>query len=115
MRFKSEASEACRSLRWRNEHGVPCGTVWTSASRRRRRPLQEAGERGDGDFRLAPQIELEVTEVAVADVLASAVELVMGKATGVDAAIIRGVDPAWFRDASVRAELVRPAAEDLFR
>jgi len=39
----------------------------------------------------------------------------MGKATGVAAAIIRGVDPAWFRDASVRAELVRRVAEDLFR
>jgi len=29
--------------------------------------------------------------------------------------IIRAVDPAWFRDASVRAELVHPAAEDMFR
>ncbi len=58
---------------------------------------------------------LEVTEVAVADELAAAAELVMGKATGVAAAVIRGVDPSWFRDASVRAELVRPPAEDLFR
>jgi coenzyme F420-0:L-glutamate ligase/coenzyme F420-1:gamma-L-glutamate ligase len=58
---------------------------------------------------------LEVTEVAVADELASAAELVMGKATGVAAAVIRGVDPSWFRDSSVRAELVRPPAEDLFR
>ena len=48
--------------------------------------------------------------MVVADVLASAVELVMGKATGVAAP-----SSAWFRDASVRAELVRPAAEDLFR
>ena len=58
---------------------------------------------------------LEVTEVAVADELAAAAELVMGKATGVAAAVIRGVDPSWFRDASVRAEIVRPPAEDLFR
>jgi len=58
---------------------------------------------------------LEVTEVAVADELASAAELVMGKAAGVAAAIIRGVDPSWFRASSVRAELVRPPAEDLFR
>ena len=58
---------------------------------------------------------LEVTEVAVADELASAAELVMGKATGVAAAVIRGVEPSWFRDASVRAEIVRPPAEDLFR
>jgi len=58
---------------------------------------------------------IEVTEVAVADELAGAAELVMGKATGVPAAIIRGVDRSWFRDASVRAEIVRPPAEDLFR
>jgi len=58
---------------------------------------------------------LEVTEVAVADELASAAELVMGKAGGVAAAVIRGVEPSWFRDSSVRAELVRPPSEDLFR
>ncbi len=58
---------------------------------------------------------LEVTEIAVADELASAAELVMGKAGGVAAAIIRGVEPSWFRDSSVRAEIVRPPAEDLFR
>ena len=58
---------------------------------------------------------LEATEVAVADELASAAELVMGKATGVAAVIIRGVDPSWFRDSSVRDEIVRPANEDLFR
>ncbi|HUR23759.1 MAG TPA: coenzyme F420-0:L-glutamate ligase [Acidimicrobiales bacterium] len=58
---------------------------------------------------------LEVTEVAVADELAGAAELVMGKSTGVAAAIIRGIDRSWFRDASVRSEIVRPPAEDLFR
>ena len=58
---------------------------------------------------------LEVTEVAVADELASAAELVMGKAAGIAAAVIRGVDPAWCRPSSVRAEIVRPPGEDLFR
>jgi coenzyme F420-0:L-glutamate ligase/coenzyme F420-1:gamma-L-glutamate ligase len=58
---------------------------------------------------------LEVTEVAVADELAAAAELVMGKASGIAAAVIRGVDPTWFRTSSVRAEIVRPPAEDLFR
>jgi coenzyme F420-0:L-glutamate ligase/coenzyme F420-1:gamma-L-glutamate ligase len=58
---------------------------------------------------------LQVTEVAVADELASAAELVMGKSSGVPVAIVRGVDAAWLRDASVRDELVRPPAEDLFR
>jgi coenzyme F420-0:L-glutamate ligase/coenzyme F420-1:gamma-L-glutamate ligase len=59
--------------------------------------------------------ELQVTEVAVADELASAAELVMGKARGVPAALVRGVDPAWLRESSVRDELVRPPSEDLFR
>jgi coenzyme F420-0:L-glutamate ligase/coenzyme F420-1:gamma-L-glutamate ligase len=53
--------------------------------------------------------------VAVADELAAAAELVMGKASGVPAAIVRGVDGAWLRESSVRAELVRPPQEDLFR
>jgi coenzyme F420-0:L-glutamate ligase/coenzyme F420-1:gamma-L-glutamate ligase len=59
--------------------------------------------------------ELEVTEVAVVDELAGAADLVLGKATGMPAAVIRGVDPTWFRRGSVRDEIVRPPAEDLFR
>jgi len=59
--------------------------------------------------------ELQVTEVAVADELAAAAELVMGKADGVPVAIVRGVDPAWFRESSVHSEIVRSPAEDLFR
>ena len=58
--------------------------------------------------------ELQVTEVAIADEIASAAELVMGKSSGIPAAIVRGLDPSWFRDSSVR-ELVRAASEDLFR
>jgi coenzyme F420-0:L-glutamate ligase/coenzyme F420-1:gamma-L-glutamate ligase len=59
--------------------------------------------------------ELQVTEVCVADELAAAAELVMGKATGVPVAVVRGVDPSWLREASVAAEIVRPPGEDLFR
>jgi coenzyme F420-0:L-glutamate ligase/coenzyme F420-1:gamma-L-glutamate ligase len=58
---------------------------------------------------------LEATEVCVADELASAAELVMGKDRGVPAAVLRGVDPGWFRPASVASEIVRPPSEDLFR
>lgn len=58
--------------------------------------------------------ELQVTEVAVADEVASAAELVMGKAAGVPVAIVRGLDPTWLREGSAR-ELVRPSADDLFR
>ncbi|MGH9086092.1 MAG: coenzyme F420-0:L-glutamate ligase [Acidimicrobiales bacterium] len=58
---------------------------------------------------------LQVTEVCVVDELAAAAELVMGKATGIAAAVVRGVDPAWLGRGDVRAEVVRPAHEDLFR
>jgi coenzyme F420-0:L-glutamate ligase / coenzyme F420-1:gamma-L-glutamate ligase len=59
--------------------------------------------------------ELAVTEVCVADELAGAAELVMGKSSGIPVAIVRGVDPSWLRDGSVRDEVVRPYQEDLFR
>jgi coenzyme F420-0:L-glutamate ligase / coenzyme F420-1:gamma-L-glutamate ligase len=57
--------------------------------------------------------ELEVTEVAVADELASAADLVMGKASGVPAALIRGYDGP--RGDGRATNLVRPVDEDLFR
>jgi len=59
--------------------------------------------------------QLHVTEVCVVDELAGAAELVMGKATGVAVAVVRGVDPEWLREGSVRAEVVRSPQEDLFR
>ncbi|MEJ5254697.1 MAG: coenzyme F420-0:L-glutamate ligase [Acidimicrobiales bacterium] len=59
--------------------------------------------------------ELQVTEVAVADELASAAELVMGKAAGIPVAVVRGVDRRWLRESSVRGEIVRAPGEDLFR
>jgi coenzyme F420-0:L-glutamate ligase/coenzyme F420-1:gamma-L-glutamate ligase len=59
--------------------------------------------------------ELAVTEVCVADELAGAAELVMGKAAGIPVAIVRGVDPTWLREGSVREQFVRPYQEDLFR
>jgi len=59
--------------------------------------------------------ELQVTEVCVVDELASAAELVMGKATGVAAAVVRGIDPTWLGRGEVHAEVVRPSQEDLFR
>ncbi len=55
------------------------------------------------------------TEVALADELAAAADLVMGKATSIPAAVIRGVNRSWLRESSVRDELVRPPREDLFR
>jgi coenzyme F420-0:L-glutamate ligase/coenzyme F420-1:gamma-L-glutamate ligase len=58
---------------------------------------------------------LDATEVCVADELAGAAELVMGKDRGIPAAVLRGVDPGWLRPASVAEEIVRPPDEDLFR
>jgi coenzyme F420-0:L-glutamate ligase/coenzyme F420-1:gamma-L-glutamate ligase len=57
---------------------------------------------------------MQVTEVAVADEVASAAELVMGKSSGIPVAVVRGLDPEWFRESAVQ-ELVRPPQEDLFR
>ena len=56
--------------------------------------------------------ELHATVIAVADELAGAAELVMGKTDGVPAAVIRGVDARG--DGNAR-ELVMPADRDLFR
>jgi len=57
--------------------------------------------------------ELHVTEVAVVDEIAAAADLVMGKASAVPAALVRGatLPPGEGR----AADLVRPADEDLFR
>ncbi len=59
--------------------------------------------------------ELMVTEVCVADEIASAADLVCGKANNVPVAVVRGVNPEWLRRASVRSEIIRDPAEDLFR
>ncbi len=59
--------------------------------------------------------ELQVTEVAIVDELAAAAELVMGKATGVPVAVIRGVDASWFGEGGVQTDVVRKPADDLFR
>ena len=59
--------------------------------------------------------ELETTEVCVADEIAAAAELVMGKDRGVPVAVVRGLPRAWLRPGSVRDEIVRPPDEDLFR
>lgn len=57
--------------------------------------------------------ELDVTEVAVADELAAAADLVMGKSAGIPAALIRGYEGP--RGEGRASELVRPVDEDLFR
>lgn len=56
---------------------------------------------------------LTATILAVADELAAAAGLLMGKAEGVPAVVIRGYD---YKPASEKAaQIIRPASEDLFR
>jgi coenzyme F420-0:L-glutamate ligase / coenzyme F420-1:gamma-L-glutamate ligase len=57
---------------------------------------------------------LEATVIAVADEIAGAAELVMGKTEGVPVAIVRGLPVTAFGESTAR-ELLRPAGEDLFR
>jgi coenzyme F420-0:L-glutamate ligase / coenzyme F420-1:gamma-L-glutamate ligase len=59
--------------------------------------------------------ELLVTEVCVVDELAAAAELAKGKSTAVPVVIVRGIDRSWFRESSVRTEVVRSHQADLFR
>ena len=59
--------------------------------------------------------EMQVTEVALVDELASAAELVMGKSSGIPIAIVRGADMSWFGSGSVQDQIVRDPQDDLFR
>jgi coenzyme F420-0:L-glutamate ligase / coenzyme F420-1:gamma-L-glutamate ligase len=65
-----------------------------------------AGERD------ATGYELHATVIALADEIASAAQLVMGKLAGIPVAIVRGLD---VRGDGTARELVMPAARDLFR
>lgn len=56
--------------------------------------------------------ELQSTRIAVADELAGAAELVLGKLRGVPAALIRGLD---VRGSGRASDLVMPRERDLFR
>jgi len=77
-----------------------------------------AGVAGIVDLRGTPDAlgrEMQVTEVAIVDELASAAELVMGKSSNIPVAVIRGADSHWLRDGSVADEIIRPPSDDLFR
>ena len=53
--------------------------------------------------------------MCIADEVAGAAELVMGKDRSIPAAVVRGIDPSWLRRASVSDEIVRDPSGDLFR
>ena len=56
---------------------------------------------------------LLVTDIAVADEIAAAADLVKGKLAGIPVAVVRGLGPR--DDGSRAADLIRPAGDDLFR
>ena len=56
--------------------------------------------------------ELQSTQIAVADEIAGAAELAMGKTSGIPAAIVRGVEVA---GEGLGADLLMPRERDLFR
>ena len=107
-----------------HRHGVSVGVIISDTfGRTWRRGVTDvaigvAGIAGIVDLRGTADANgriLEATEVCVADELAGAADLVMGKDRGVPAAVVRGVDPRWLRPGSVADEIVRPPDEDLFR
>ena len=57
--------------------------------------------------------EMFATRICIADEIAGAAELVMGKAEGICAAIVRGY--SWEPSRSAATDIVRPRSDDLFR
>jgi coenzyme F420-0:L-glutamate ligase / coenzyme F420-1:gamma-L-glutamate ligase len=57
--------------------------------------------------------ELSATRICIADELAGAAEVVMGKSDAIPAAVLRGAPVRFGRGSA--AEIVRPSEEDLFR
>jgi coenzyme F420-0:L-glutamate ligase/coenzyme F420-1:gamma-L-glutamate ligase len=58
---------------------------------------------------------LEATEVAIADEIAGAANLVLHKSAGTPFALVRGLDESFFGPGSVSENIVRSKHDDLFR
>jgi coenzyme F420-0:L-glutamate ligase / coenzyme F420-1:gamma-L-glutamate ligase len=115
---------SARSIRSRIQHlaGVDVGVIVSDTFGRAWRLGQTdvaigvAGLDPFVDYRGETDIEgrpLVATRIAIADELAGAAEMAMGKADGICAAIVRGAPVRWGRGAAV--DIVRPPGEDLFR
>ena len=88
---------------WR--HGVVCVAIGASGLS----SLEDRRGEHDRDGRV-----LEVTQVALGDMLATAAGLVTGEgAEGIPAALVRGA--SWRQESRPASALVRPIEEDLFR
>lgn len=74
------------------------------------RPVLDLRGTHDANGRL-----LEATEVAIADEIAGAANLVLHKAAGTPFALVRGLDESFFGPGSVGENIVRSKHDDLFR
>jgi coenzyme F420-0:L-glutamate ligase/coenzyme F420-1:gamma-L-glutamate ligase len=74
------------------------------------RPLLDLRGTVDANGRL-----LEATEVAIADEIAGAANLVLHKAAATPFALIRGLDASFFGPGSISENIVRSKHDDLFR
>ncbi len=102
--------------------GVQVGVVITDTMGRTWRNGQTDAAIGAAGLRVLHQYagsmdaqgnELAVTEVAIADEVAAAADLVKGKLGGVPVAVLRGLSTD--DDGSGASDLVRPVEQDLFR
>ncbi len=74
------------------------------------RPILDLRGTTDANGRL-----LEATEVAIADEIAGAANLVLHKAAATPFALVRGLDESFFGDGSIGENIVRTKNDDLFR
>jgi len=74
------------------------------------RPVLDLRGTTDANGRL-----LEATEVAIADEIAAAANLVLHKAAGTPFALVRGLDESFFGEGSISESIVRSKNDDLFR
>ena len=74
------------------------------------KPLLDLRGTNDANGRL-----LEATEIAIADEIAGAANLVLHKAAGTPFALIRGLDESFFGPGSIEENIVRSKRDDLFR
>jgi len=74
------------------------------------RPLLDLRGTNDANGRV-----LDATEVAIADEVAGAANLVMHKAAGTPFALLRGLDESFFGEGSIGEHIVRSKNDDLFR
>jgi coenzyme F420-0:L-glutamate ligase / coenzyme F420-1:gamma-L-glutamate ligase len=107
---------------WSAEFGVPVGVIVSDTFGRPWRDglanvaIGVAGLSPLADYRGKPDSSdrpMQATIIAVADELASAAELVMGKTAGVPVAIVQGFTSEGIEGSA--SQMIRPADQDLFR